>query len=528
MNLEHAAPCCIGVTPGDALRQRPRLFRALAAWFDVTFVPCEVEPRLDLAASVSFGGPAAPGVPALYLAEAPGRSHGGVLLADVPALDPRLRGRVLDDRRAAGTAVPVDRGDVVLASAAGTPVWTLRSDGLTRAAAVAPEELAGDASLRDQLVDGDFLGLLPLVELLRAATEKTAWTAPQPRACFVLDDPNLHRPSYGYVSFSGLAAAAVRDGYHVAVATVPADHWHVSRDAAAIFRAAPGLSLALHGNSHLHAELARELPPDRRRRVVAQALRRAESLERRAGVRVSRVMVAPHERCSDGMAETLAQSEVEALCYGWGERGPERPLADWAPADLRRSGLPVLPRRPLAAPRGELALRAYLDQPLILGLHHGDLAGGLEPLAEAAREIDAIAAPRWGSLHEIARADVSTRLDGSTLRLRPYARRFAVRVPPSADRLSIELPATHATPEQERLFLRRGVETVELPLDGGRSGPVPVSAGEQLELVLRRVDSFDHRQLPAPPPQPWAFQRRLLAEGRDRLSPHRRRLGSLR
>jgi hypothetical protein len=156
-------------------------------------------------------------------------------------------------------------------------------------------------------------------------------------------------------------------------------------------------------------------------------------------------------------------------------------------------------------------LRAYLDQPLILGCHQLDLANGLEVLAEAAAEIDAIAQPHWMSLGEIARANVAWRRDGDTLLLRPYARRFSVDVPPGVDTIVVELPSTHGAPELELLVAHGQVGIV--------SQPLAVTPGESLDLALRRVGAFDHRTVPPPRRSFWAVQRRLVTESRDRLSP---------
>ena len=60
------------------------------------------------------------------------------------------------------------------------------------------------------------------------------WTLPPPRASFVIDDPNLHWPSYGYLDYRELVAHAPQHGYHVGLATVPLDGWLIDRRAAAL------------------------------------------------------------------------------------------------------------------------------------------------------------------------------------------------------------------------------------------------------------------------------------------------------
>jgi hypothetical protein len=470
----------VGVIPPRERGLRRRLFDALAAAFEV-----EVVAGLDGAdAAVAIGVEPPPSLPGVAFLDTGGRGAGLVDLSETS-----LRRRRLADDRADGPALPTGPGDVVVAACRGRAVLVRR--GRSYRAAVAPAELGATESLRDRFVVSQFLGLLPLVELLRGQAP-----VPAVGACFVLDDPNLHAARYGHVDFAALAAHAAAHGYHVTVATVPADAWFASARAVRAF--GPTLSLTVHGNAHRAHELARPRTAAAREALVAQAVRRIERFEARTGLAVARVMVAPHEECSAEMMETLARSDFEALCNGLGERSEERLLADWLPLDLRAGGLPVLSRRPLAAPRDELALRAYLGQPIVLGLHHGDLAAGLDVLAEAAAEIDALAAPAWQGAGEIVRRCVTTRRDGATLVVRPYGRRFVVDVPADVADVTVELPVTHPEPAAEQILLDE-------------------RSGTRLTGRLRRRDAFDAHAVSAPHPSPAARTRRLLVESRDRL-----------
>ena len=68
------------------------------------------------------------------------------------------------------------------------------------------------------------------------------------------------------------------------------------------------------------------------------------------------------------------------------------------PSTLVTGGLPVILRRPFDTSEGELALMAFLDQPLVIYGHHQDLAEGFGPLAVWAERVRAIAPARWESL----------------------------------------------------------------------------------------------------------------------------------
>jgi hypothetical protein len=135
----------------------------------------------------------------------------------------------------------------------------------------------------------------------------------------MFDDPNLHGERYGYLHFPSLAAAARRDRFHVAVATVPLDQYRVSPRAARTFRdSADVLSLLVHGIDHLPRELAAECPGAGATARVRRGLRQIETLERRAEVRVARVMAPPHGAFSTGMMRACAGAGFEAACVSWG------------------------------------------------------------------------------------------------------------------------------------------------------------------------------------------------------------------
>jgi hypothetical protein len=147
-------------------------------------------------------------------------------------------------------------------------------------------------------------------------TSEVGWEPPPTRATFIVDDPNLHWWSYGFVDFRRIADDAREQGYHLAVATIPLDAWLVHPGVARVFRERRDeLSLLLHGNDHTRGEL--EWPPTAEDAtvVVAEALRRIHVLERRARLGVSRLMVAPHNRCSEQVMRAMVRTGFEGLCH---------------------------------------------------------------------------------------------------------------------------------------------------------------------------------------------------------------------
>ena len=69
-----------------------------------------------------------------------------------------------------------------------------------------------------------------------AVCGSSGWVSPPVRACFLFDDPNLHRPTYGYVRYHDLVEEADRHDYHVSFAMIPLDGWFTHHATARLFR----------------------------------------------------------------------------------------------------------------------------------------------------------------------------------------------------------------------------------------------------------------------------------------------------
>ena len=203
----------------------------------------------------------------------------------------------------------------------------------------------------------------------------------------------------------------------MAMAMIPLDAWLASRKAASLFRARHSqLSLLVHGNDHVRHELARAGSVAESTAVAAQALRRIESFERRTGVRVSRIMAPPHSACSIlGARGDAACRFCRALHDPRSARARVGCVARrWHRADFVAGGLPNIARHHLNGSRDDLAFRAFLGQPLVLYLHHDDLAGGLDVLADAARDVATCGAVRWMPVGDLAEMQFTATAAGDT------------------------------------------------------------------------------------------------------------------
>jgi hypothetical protein len=432
-----------------------------------------------------------------------------------------LQGRTLDERRL-DEPVPlgVRADESVLASCGGVPIWVARRDRRAPAYRVSYpiEELESDEPLCERLCEGRFASLLPFVHFVSEIARASAWTQPPLRAAFVIDDPNLHWPSYGHLRFSEVACHAKRHAYHIAMAMVPIDGWLVHPGAARVFRESACVSLLIHGNNHVKAELANVSSEADAMPLLAQALRRIAAFERRSGLSVDRVMAPPHGMCSETSMEAMARIGFESLCYS---RRPRRnALSGWQLGDFVAE-LPLIPRMPIRWD-GEIVFRAFLGQPLVLYGHQTDAAKGLEVFEEAARRINSAGKIRWMSLEDISRSNFETKIERDTLRIRLFSRHVVVEPSEGIGELLVELPASHCDPLIESVVFRaRGRALVARSLADG-AARFPLLGTEPVEISLVSSKPVDANEVPSPPWRPWPLLRRTLAEGRDRLHLGRR------
>jgi hypothetical protein len=458
-----------------------------------------------------------------------------------------LRGRAIrEDAAAAKLPLLPSRPELVFAAIGRKPVWWQASEAqedLCVSAYPLPQLTEGDA-LRDYLRPGCFMGLLPLLHFLDHVVSGQNWEPPPLRASFVIDDPNLHWPSYGYLDYPEMVAHADRHGYHAGLAMVPLDGWLANHRAASLLKRNPSaLSLLMHGNDHRSGELGHLADDRAAEAVVAQALRRTIAFERRSGVPVQRVMVPPHEVCSKSALRAMFRLGLDGACIG--RRYPWRgrltsfadasslakwrpadawPLAKWHPTDMVAGGLPIIPRYRIDQPWEDLVFRALLHQPLILFGHHGDFAQGLEVLAEAADYVNGLGEVQWGSVGWIARQSFLTKRSGEALVVQMHSRRVTVEIPEDVTVLEVGTPSL--SDGEPARHLAYGADRASMVRDGygWTSGSLQVVPGTRLNLTLAPDRSLDPALVDARRVTPWPLVRRALAEGRDRIQPLSRRV----
>lgn len=186
------------------------------------------------------------------------------------------------------------------------------------------------------------LALIALTHFLRAINGYGHRRHPPVKAAMQFDDPNLRRPTYGFIDYAAMLRHADEHNYHVAMAMIPLDALGAHRATIRLFKSRPDrLSVIVHGNNHVRGELSTPKDSTTARALAAQALRRIMRFEARTGLAIDRVMVPPHGLCSLEMAQALAAVGFDALSalhpLPWLEEPPaDRMLAGWEAASFAR------------------------------------------------------------------------------------------------------------------------------------------------------------------------------------------------
>ncbi len=410
-----------------------------------------------------------------------------------------------------------------LAAVENNPVWCIAQHNGATAHHVGLELPAFAASdLFHQHFRGTrWFALVPLLHFLRHLLGPEGREFPESRATFIIDDPNLHRHSYGYIDFQALVKHAAAHNYHATIATVPLDSWYFNRDVAALFRAhRDRLSLMMHGVNHIADELARDYSEPQALGLLADGLRRMAAFESRSGVKVDRVMAAPHGAFAEPIADPMLRLGYEAGCVSVGSLIRWNPRKHWSPA----LGLPVVQAMGLGAfpvfhrvgtNEVDIRLSSFLGHPIIVATHHHDFTSNFARIEAIAGIVNDIASPRWMTIEDISRTNYTARMEQDLLCVKPLSRRLVI--PLISDIKGVQLLASPFGPET----------TIHLaPLAAGGSfspdhaGTAKCSVSDNLlEIVLPPHNPLDFTTVKGVPLGLWPVARRLLAEGRDRAKP---------
>lgn len=421
----------------------------------------------------------------------------------------------------------------VLATKGGAPVWAMEEvDGRQHHyVSSSIQELKEGEAIFQYFHGNQFLSLLPLFIFLRALTGNQGWEQPHLQACFMVDDPNLHWRTYGFVNFAKIVAHAQLHNYHVAFATIPLDTWFVHRPTALLFQQHHDqISLLIHGNNHTRQELIRPCVVEELHRNLQQALTRIDEFERRSGIKVSKVMAPPHGACNERALEQMAQLGFEAACISSGSLRHYNSEAMWLhtfgmkPSNII-AGLPVFHRFRISGTcHSNILMAALLDQPIVLVGHHHDVAEGLQLLADLAAFVNSLGIVHWADMKRISRSHYARRIEGKLLRVKMFTKRIEVCVPEGINQIFVERPWLQGA-ESIPLAWKRLNDGSEWNLSHSDE-PIPVLPYQEVEIAAESpkpfIDTMNGRNFHL-----WPVVRRQLTEVRDRLAPVLKRVSNI-
>jgi hypothetical protein len=535
----------IGVCPPRNIDKYLRLFRALEEVLPLEIVPCALDSLDGLSALIIPSGEES----ALQAAEAHKIPCFAVIhptdtqITDTQvrfstsnSLDCRLRSQtLLDSMVLKACAIPSLSGDTVFASSSGKPIWVRRSfDGCyADLCSVDLSELEPREVLRHHLQGDRFLSLLPLHYFLREQVVEVEFQPPPVKATIHIDDPNFHKPTYGYINFHDLAEHVRRYDYHLAIAMIPMDMNTAHFATVQRFRNNPcRLSVLPHGTDHSGIDLREVNRDGDLLRRLAQTLRIIADFASSHQLAIPSVMVPPHCAVSGTAVELMHQLGYEACTHAVfpynAPLGPRKntripSFAGWLPVDSFEDNFPVFRRLDLEDSitqnwhRGEIVIGAYLNQPIVLSAHHNVFESGFDKLAEAVQRVNSVGGVLWGSPLEMSRSCYLSKQVGKVLEVKPLTNHISLEVPCGIERFRI---SRFASSQPEEVFLLEKhmgklVPDGYLDIVNSEENDKPT----RLDISIRHEKWLSPSAIPLPKKRYAPKMRRYLTSARDRLQP---------
>jgi hypothetical protein len=255
-----------------------------------------------------------------------------------------------------------------------------------------------------------FASIAAPMMFLRYAGGDRVWHSPGDYANLTIDDLWLREP-YGHVNYEELLQQTQEHNFHATVAFIP---WNFDRSQPAVvslFRAHPDrLSICVHGNNHIHQEFGpfEEHPLEKQVQDIEQGLARMERFKQLTGIPYDPVMVFPHSVSPQATFAALKSANFLATANSLNV-----PSDTVAPSDaefaLRTATLhfatfPSLRRYSAEndIPRPQLAIDAFLGNPMLFYVHESFFASGIDAFNRTADTVNQIQpGTEWQSLGDI-------------------------------------------------------------------------------------------------------------------------------
>lgn len=100
----------------------------------------------------------------------------------------------------------------VLATIQQKPIWIMSATGVAKhfRSALPLPRISADQNFSDVFNGERFLEILPFLYFLRQICESRVYQNPPLRAAYIIDDPNLHWPRYGFADYREIADSCAK------------------------------------------------------------------------------------------------------------------------------------------------------------------------------------------------------------------------------------------------------------------------------------------------------------------------------
>lgn len=531
------------IMPGEERLHKKRLFDALELAYPVQFFT-QQDGSIHYDGAIIFDPQKAhsipEGCPALIY-DSPTDSNNNnddrkkpIAFSSHPNLDYRLRNKIMMDSRLGNpTPLTPQSGDTVFAVSHDTPIWLYHHTHHSWQYRVSCHlsEIAHHHCLKHYLNRDSFFALLVLIHFLRDLGVEQDWIKPPIRACFLIDDPNLHFPSYGFLDYNAICTSAKIHNYHVSLAMVPLDTWYYNSSVAKLFRENQKyFSLIIHGNNHQKYELDRWQSENEIRLQLAQVLKRTSSFEKRTGLTIERFMSAPHGVCSKEVIQEMHHLGFDGLVidrpYPWytTKQNPIVPensfLAGWQPSEWVADGFPIIPRVIQSISNDELILRAFLDQPIILYGHHNDYIDGIDKFEEQTNQINKIADVHWCSIKEISQSNYWSKMNDNTFHIKTFSRNIRISPFKHVSNINFEIPQIHKYKHIKTQSINCNGFNVQANVASHLNPSINYEQNRNVfNIAIHPSVTIDWMHCPQPKFSIWSCLRRCITASRDRIHP---------
>jgi hypothetical protein len=268
-----------------------------------------------------------------------------------------------------------------------------------------------------------FSEVAPLMMFVRYCARERAWHSVGHFANLTVDDARLTEP-YGNLSFKGLLEEMKNYNFHTTVAFIPWNFDGSQPSVVSLIRNHPDrFSICIHGNNHDHQEFCEygTSPLSAQVANIRQALARMQRFQTLTNLPYDPVMVFPHGIAPEQTLSALKQynflATVNSTNVPLGSKRPADPLFLLRSGVLSFANFPSVKRYSAEVPisRSEIAINAFLENPILFYVHQGFFASGIGAFDEIAQFVNDLQPDtRWEGLGYIAEHLYVVRLRDST------------------------------------------------------------------------------------------------------------------